>query len=73
MNFDPWNISLKIWDFIVVLSPKVRVHLGVHEFIPSHSWECKCDSQIALSDHTFPCLCVGYEFKIKVVTFGLPI
>ncbi len=37
MNFDPYNRPLKIWEFIGTLSPKVRAHLGVCEFIPSHS------------------------------------
>jgi hypothetical protein len=33
-----------------------------------HSWECDCDSLLALSTHTFPCPCFGREPKAKVVT-----
>jgi len=36
--------------------------------IPSHSWECKCDSRVTLLAHTFPCLCLGHEPKVKVMT-----
>jgi hypothetical protein len=37
MSFDPWNPFLNIWDSIGIPTPKVRVHLGVCGFIPSHS------------------------------------
>jgi hypothetical protein len=37
MDFDPWNCFLKIQKFIGTLTPKVRAHLGVWGFIPSHS------------------------------------
>jgi hypothetical protein len=37
MGFDPWNFSLKIWEFIGTPTPKVGAHLGVWGFIPSHS------------------------------------
>jgi hypothetical protein len=75
MSFDPWNIVLKIRDSTWNPIPKVGVHLGVCGFIPSHSWECKCDSQVALSVHTFPCFFLGHELKVRVVTnelFTLP-
>ncbi len=71
MSFDLWNHSLNIQDFLKTPIPKMGVHLGMCEFIPSHSftfWECKCDSQVALSTHTFPCPCFGSEPKTKVVT-----
>jgi hypothetical protein len=67
-SFDPWNTSLNIWDSIGIPILKVGVHLGVCGFIPSHSWECKCDSRVALSSPTFPCLCLGWEPKVKGVT-----
>ncbi len=35
---------------------------------PSHSRNCKCDSQVTLLVHTFPWLCLGREPKAKVVT-----
>jgi hypothetical protein len=38
MNFDPWNRPLKIWKSIGTPTPKMRVHLGVLGFIPSHSF-----------------------------------
>ncbi len=28
-------------------------------FIPSHSWECKCGSSVALLANTLPCICLG--------------
>ncbi len=37
MRFDPYNRFLKIWKSIKTLTPKVRTHLGVWGFIPSHS------------------------------------
>jgi hypothetical protein len=44
MGFDPWNYFLKIQKSIRTPTLKVRVHLGVWGFIPSHSltlWEHK--------------------------------
>jgi hypothetical protein len=37
MNFDPWNTFLKIWESIGTPTPKMKAHLGVCRFIPSHS------------------------------------
>jgi hypothetical protein len=37
MGFDPYNRSLKMWEFIGTPIPKVGAHLGVWGFIPSHS------------------------------------
>jgi hypothetical protein len=37
MGFDPCNFSLKPQEFIRTLIPKVRAHLGMWRFIPSHS------------------------------------
>jgi hypothetical protein len=37
MNFDPWNRPLKIQKSIGSLTPKVRTHLWMCGFIPSHS------------------------------------
>jgi hypothetical protein len=39
MNFGPFICSLKIWESIRTLTPKVGVPLGVWGFIPSHSFE----------------------------------
>jgi hypothetical protein len=36
LSFDPWNRSLKFWESIRTLSPKVGVALGVWGFTPSH-------------------------------------
>ncbi len=67
INFDPWNAFLKIQDSIGIPTPKVEVNLGVCGFIHSHFRECKCDSRVALSARTFPCLCFGCEPKAGVV------
>jgi hypothetical protein len=37
MKFDPWNTFLKIHKSIGIPIPKMGIHLGVCEFIPSHS------------------------------------
>jgi hypothetical protein len=70
MSFDPWNYSLKIWDSIGIPTPKVGIHLGMCELtpshIPSHYWECKCDSQVALLVCTFPCFYLDHELKVRV-------
>jgi hypothetical protein len=36
MGFDPYNRSLKIRESIGIPIPKVRAHLEVWGFIPSH-------------------------------------
>ncbi len=72
MSFDYWNYYLKIPDSISIPIPKMGVHLGVCEFIPSHShtlWECKCDSHVAFLTCTFSCPCFDQEPKARVVTF----
>jgi hypothetical protein len=38
MGFYPCNHSLKIWESIRTLTPKVGAQLGVWRFIPSHSF-----------------------------------
>jgi hypothetical protein len=38
MNFDPCNRPLKIWKSIKTPIPKMRIHLKVWGFIPSHSF-----------------------------------
>ncbi len=37
MSFNLYNCPLKIWESIGILTPKVRVHLGVWGFTLSHS------------------------------------
>jgi hypothetical protein len=37
MIFYPFNFHLKIQESIEILTSKVKVHLGVWGFIPSHS------------------------------------
>jgi hypothetical protein len=74
MSFDLPNHFLKIRDSIGTLTPKMGVHLGVCGFIPSHSfafWECKCDSRVAFSTHTFPCPCLGCKPKDRVMVVVL--
>jgi hypothetical protein len=63
MNFEPSNTSWKIQGSIGILIPKVGVQLRMCGFIPSHSW-------VAVFACTFPCLCLGREPKVKVVTLG---
>jgi len=71
MSFDPSNRSLKIQNFIRILTPKVGVHLGVCGLIPSHCfafsgmwmWFLDC----ILGTRTFPCLPFSREPKARVV------
>jgi hypothetical protein len=57
IGFDPCNCSLKIQESIGTPTPKVRVHLGVWRFIPSHSrtllkaWNV--NHKLSLLAHTF--------------------
>ncbi len=44
MSFDPYNRPLKIWESIEILTPKVRIHLGVYT-----PWSMKCDSRTHFS------------------------
>jgi len=37
MGFDPYNVSLKIWESTKTPTPNVGTHLGMWRFIPSHS------------------------------------
>jgi hypothetical protein len=37
MSFELWNFPLKIWESIGTPTPKMKTHLGVWGFIPSHS------------------------------------
>jgi hypothetical protein len=38
MSFDLYNRPLEIWESTRIPIPKVEAHLGVCEFIPSHSY-----------------------------------
>jgi hypothetical protein len=68
MSFDPWNPSLKIWDSNSLKWKSTWECVGSFLHTPSHSWECKCESWVAYSACTFPCLCFGHEYKARVVT-----
>ncbi len=72
MNFDLWNHSLNIWDFIRTSTPKVGIHLAVcvGSFLHtlSHFWECECDSRGAFLTCTFSCPCLSHKPKVRVVT-----
>jgi hypothetical protein len=74
MGFGPCNHSLKIWESVGTLTPKVGAHLGVWGFIPSLSYtrrSMKCDSQASLLARTFTSPCFGHEPKAKVATLVL--
>ncbi len=68
-----WVLTLEIdvWKFGTP-TPKVWVHFGMCGFIPSHtplhSRECTCDSRVAFLAHTFPCMYLSREPKVKVMT-----
>ncbi len=36
MNVKPYNYPLKVWKSIETPTPKMKAHLKVCEFIPSH-------------------------------------
>jgi hypothetical protein len=71
MSFDLLNCSLKIWDSIRILIPKVGTIWKYVRSFPhtlSHSWECECDYWVGFSTHTFPCRCFDRQPKARVVT-----
>jgi hypothetical protein len=72
MSFDPWNCVLKIQKSIGTPTPKVKTHLGVWGFIPSHSptlpgtW--KCDFRASHLACTFASPYLSRKPKAKVAT-----
>ncbi len=54
MNFSPLNHLLKIWKSIKTPTPKVGDHLGVCEFIPSHSSTFPGTWNVTLGLHSWP-------------------
>ncbi len=80
MNFDRYELLLKIWKSIRIPIPKMGVHLGVWGFIPSHfptfsytPGNMKCDSRASLLARTFVNYCFGHKLKIKVLTWRPPL
>jgi hypothetical protein len=71
MGFDSLNHSLKIWESIKTPTPKMRTHLGVWGFIPSHPkpytlGSMKCDRRASLLARTLASPWLGCEPKAKV-------
>jgi len=66
MGFDLCNCSLKIWESMGTLTPKVRVHLGVWRFIPE---SMRCDSRASFSTCNLASPCLGHEPKVRVAIF----
>jgi len=56
MGFDPCNRSLKIQKSTETPIPKVRAHLGVWGFIPSHSLKLSGAWNVTPRLHTWPAL-----------------
>jgi hypothetical protein len=54
MGFDPYNHFLKIQESIGTLIPKVKVHLGMWRFIPSHSPTLLGTRNVTLVLHFWP-------------------
>jgi hypothetical protein len=54
MGFDPYNYPLKIQKSIETPIPKVGAHLGVCEFIPSHSPTFLGAWNVTLGLHSWP-------------------
>jgi len=72
LSFDPWNRSLKFWEFTRTPSPKVGVALGVWRFIPSQfpTLPGACDVTSGLPLGPQPCnpFCLGCKPKARVAT-----
>jgi Fe-S cluster assembly ATPase SufC len=70
MGFNVCDHSLKIWDSIRTLTPKMRAHLGVGviflHFQPPGSM--KCYSRASLLVHTLASPCLSREPKARVAT-----
>jgi hypothetical protein len=54
MSFDHCNCPLKIWECIGILTPKVKAHLGVWGFIPSHSLTRLGTWNVIIGLHSWP-------------------
>jgi len=68
MNFDLSNCSLKIWESIGILTPKWESTWEcVGSFLHTLSHYRECDFWVIFSTHTFLCLCLGCEPKVKVM------
>jgi hypothetical protein len=70
MSFDPPNYSLKI-RLQPLKCESTWECVGSFPHIVSHSQECECEPQVALSACTFPCFCLGFEPKTKIMTIKL--
>ncbi len=74
MIFGPCNCSMKIWESTRTPIPKMGAHLGVWEFILSHSptfstsQEHEMWLRASLLVRTFVSLCLGREPKARVTT-----
>jgi len=54
MGFVPCNYSLRIWEFTWTPTPKVRAHLGMWGFIPSHSLALLGTWNVTFGLHIWP-------------------
>jgi len=71
MSFDPWNLPLKIREFIKNPTPKVGVHLGVWGSFPHtllHSREHEMWLASAFLARTFASPCFDHKPKARVIT-----
>ncbi len=73
LNFDPWNLPLKIRESIGTPTPKVELPWGVkvHSLTPFHTPRSMlCDSQLPFWPATIANPCLGRKPKARVVTKG---
>jgi len=72
LSFNPWNPSMKIWESIESVFPKLGVALGVWGFIPSHfptlPGICDVTPKLSFGLHLCKPLCLGHKPKTKVAT-----
>jgi len=71
MGFDPYNCSLKIWDFNSQNGSSlgsVKVHSLTLSYTPKNM---RCDSRASLLAHTFASPYLGCEPKVRVATITL--
>jgi len=71
MGFDPYNCSLKIWDFNSQNGSSfgsVRVHSLTLSYTPK---SMRCDSRASLLAYTFASPYLGCEPKVRVTTTTL--
>jgi hypothetical protein len=66
MSFGAWNCLIKIQESIETLTPKVRAHLGVWRFIPSHFFTLPGAWNVTPGLHSWPTPLLALAFVVSL-------